>query len=356
MRNTFKLIFVLLLLMMMVILPVSAQDATPEVTAEATPDGAVLPEVVQVDGLELRFSDDGAVVHIVGRIMNGCDLPLNAVVVREDGVLNIELTQVGFDPDAPCTRALLPFEYDVPLEGGIVNQLLINANNTSVLVDAPADAALSYVPLERVAVNLGIENILQGETAGTLVINAALPDGCEDPVHVRQRVDAEAQLIVIDVFITRPTEPRVCTMMLIPFEQTITLPEDLTGFYQLAINGGMYLYDFDISTLIYPGGFDGETFRSPMIIDSVEVLLLESAPVQVVVNVRGSQPDGCEFPAVTEERRDGNAITLEIYREVPLAAMCPAVLVTYEDSINLGMFEPGSYTVTVNGVTVEFEI
>lgn len=348
MRNTFKLIFVLLLLSM--ILPVSAQDATPE----ATPDGAALPEVVQVDGLEVRFSDDGAVVHLVGRIMNGCDLPLNAVVVREEGVLNIEVMQEGFDPDAPCTRALLPFELDVPLEGGIVNQLLINANNYSVLVDAPADAALSYIALERVPVNLLLENILPGEAAGTVLISAALPDGCEDPVHVRQRVDEENRLIAIDVFITRPTEPRACTMMLIPFERTITLPEDLTGRYALAVNGVMVTYDFDTEILIFPGG--EETFRSPMIIDSVEVLLLESAPVQVVVNVRGSQPDGCEFPAITEEQRDGNAITLEIYREVPLAAMCPAVLVIYEDSINLGTFEPGAYTVTVNGVTVAFEI
>jgi hypothetical protein len=286
--------------------------------------------------------------------MNGCELPLNATVLPEGDVLNIELTQEGFDPDAPCTRALLPFEYDVPLEDGIVNSLLINANNYSVLVDAPADAGLTYIPLERVPVNLLLENILPGETAGTLLISAALPDGCEDPVHIRQRVDAEARLIVIDVFITRPTEPRVCTMMLIPFEKTITLPADLTGRYALAVNGVMVTYDFDTALLIFPGG--EATFRSPMIIESVEVLLLESAPVQVVVNVRGTQPDGCEFPAVTEERRDGNAITLEIYRNVPLAAMCPAVLVIYEDSINLGTFEPGGYTVTVNGVTVEFEI
>ena len=100
-----------------------------------------------------------------------------------------------------------------------------------------------------------------------------------------------------------------------------------------------------------------ETFRSLTVIDSVDALLLESFPVQINLQVSGYQPDGCDFPVQVEQRREGNEVFVDIYRNVPLAVMCPAVLVEYNESIHLeGGFESGTYTIHVNDQTIEVTI
>lgn len=100
-----------------------------------------------------------------------------------------------------------------------------------------------------------------------------------------------------------------------------------------------------------------ETFRSPTIIDSVDAQILESFPAQIHLTVNGSQPDGCDYPVQVAQHRDGSTITVEIFREVPLAAMCPMVLLPYDDTISLeGTFESGTYTINVNNYTLEVTI
>ncbi|MEL6148710.1 MAG: hypothetical protein AAFR56_03735, partial [Chloroflexota bacterium] len=93
---------------------------------------------------------------------------------------------------------------------------------------------------------------------------------------------------------------------------------------------------------------DGETFRQPILIDSVQAVAAESLPVQVTLDVSGSIQDGCNFPVITEISQAGTTITVDIYRDVPLAAMCPMMIQPYNESIPLGFMEPGSYTITVN--------
>jgi inhibitor of cysteine peptidase len=86
-------------------------------------------------------------------------------------------------------------------------------------------------------------------------------------------------------------------------------------------------------------------------------MLLESFPVQINLQVSGYQPDGCDFPVQVEQRRQGNEVFVDIYREVPLAVMCPAVVLPYEEIIPLeGGFESGTYTIHVNDQVVEVQI
>jgi inhibitor of cysteine peptidase len=100
-----------------------------------------------------------------------------------------------------------------------------------------------------------------------------------------------------------------------------------------------------------------ETIRSFTVIESVDALLLESFPVQINLQVNGYQPDGCDFPVQVEQRREGNEVFVDIYRDVPLAVMCPAMLVGYEETIHLdGGFESGTYTIHVNDQTIEVTI
>jgi hypothetical protein len=106
-----------------------------------------------------------------------------------------------------------------------------------------------------------------------------------------------------------------------------------------------------------PGASEGQTIHSETIIDSVDAMLLESYPVQIRLSVSGSQPDGCDYPVQVVQHRDGNTVTVEIFREVPPNAICPMILRSYNETIALeGGFESGTYTIHVNDYTLEVVI
>jgi hypothetical protein len=93
------------------------------------------------------------------------------------------------------------------------------------------------------------------------------------------------------------------------------------------------------------------------VIESVEPVIRESAPPQISLNVSGYQPDGCTFPVLVDQTRDGNTITMTIYREIPPEVMCSMQLVPYNEAILLeGDFPPGEYTVDVNGTVVTLTV
>jgi hypothetical protein len=101
----------------------------------------------------------------------------------------------------------------------------------------------------------------------------------------------------------------------------------------------------------------GEMSIAPIQIESVEVRIAESFPVQVSAYVRGVIGDGCSsvLPAVQE--RQGNTITLTINRQRPADAICIQIAKVYEETIRLeGDFPPGEYVLKVNDVTQNFKV
>ncbi len=96
----------------------------------------------------------------------------------------------------------------------------------------------------------------------------------------------------------------------------------------------------------------------PAPVDTVDILVLESFPVQVRVQVRGNLPDRCALLAEPEITREGNAfiVTLAMLRNE--TNTCEQALVPYETSIPLDVvgLPAGVYTVLVNGVGRRFEL
>jgi inhibitor of cysteine peptidase len=93
-------------------------------------------------------------------------------------------------------------------------------------------------------------------------------------------------------------------------------------------------------------------------VDSVDVLTLESFPVQINVQVQGNLPDGCtelQEPLVTQT---DNTFTVVLGTVRPAEAMCTQALVPYETSVPLDVegLPAGEYTVIVNGVTGSFTL
>lgn len=119
----------------------------------------------------------------------------------------------------------------------------------------------------------------------------------------------------------------------------------------------LFLAIFGVSTEVGEPPRPQETFESLTHIESVEAVVLESAPAQIQLHITGFQPNGCDFPVLVEQGRSGNTVTLKIYRNIPQDIMCTAVLVEYNETITLdGTFEPGTYTIDVNGFVVEVTI
>jgi|GEM_PF-2190655 len=93
------------------------------------------------------------------------------------------------------------------------------------------------------------------------------------------------------------------------------------------------------------------------VIESVEVAILESFPMQLQLTVSGYQPDGCDFPVEVEQSVEGNDVTLHIYRNVPADAMCPMVLNPYEETIMVdGSFEGGTVNIQINDFSTSVDL
>ena len=92
-------------------------------------------------------------------------------------------------------------------------------------------------------------------------------------------------------------------------------------------------------------------------VDEIEILILESFPVQVQVLVKGNFGDGCEqIKAINTERQDNTfiiTITTHLVGEI-----CTQALVPFEETIPLEVegLPAGIYTVEVHDLTTTFEL
>lgn len=96
----------------------------------------------------------------------------------------------------------------------------------------------------------------------------------------------------------------------------------------------------------------------PLPIETVDVVLMESQPVQASVRVRGYLPDSCHMFAGLEQRRDGNTfvVELEMTRVGGADAVCLQRIEIVEQTIALGALPRGDYRVTVNGIERSFRV
>jgi hypothetical protein len=95
-------------------------------------------------------------------------------------------------------------------------------------------------------------------------------------------------------------------------------------------------------------------------VESIEILTLESFPVQIHVLARGILPDGCTEIDQINQRSDleSSIFWIEITTVRPTGAVCTAEAVPFEESIPLDVYglSAGTYTVDVNGVKETFTL
>ena len=107
-----------------------------------------------------------------------------------------------------------------------------------------------------------------------------------------------------------------------------------------------------------PAGDAGAVEVGLAVVDSIDILIMESMPVQVSVVVRGNLPDGCTSIGQATTERDDKTLVVTLTTQRPVDAMCTQALVPYEQTVPLDVagLPAGVYTVTVNGVSDTFEL
>ena len=93
-----------------------------------------------------------------------------------------------------------------------------------------------------------------------------------------------------------------------------------------------------------------------MPIGEIQVLLAESDPVQVIVEVNGWLPDSCTAHHETLQTQEGNTITIQITTIRPKDAFCATVVTEYQERFFIGALPAGDYRVIVNDVEQKFRI
>lgn len=110
-------------------------------------------------------------------------------------------------------------------------------------------------------------------------------------------------------------------------------------------------------TGVGPASPSGTRETDRLAVESVQVRVLESFPVQVSAQVKGYLRDGCESLAATTQARSGNAITVTIATARETGRACVQVTAPVDENVRLdGAFPPGTYVVRVNGVEQTFRV
>lgn len=98
-----------------------------------------------------------------------------------------------------------------------------------------------------------------------------------------------------------------------------------------------------------PRAGDGALTRGNFYLDSASIQSMESAPVRYSVVLKGNLPTPChKIRVVYNPPNAENKIMLEVYTVVDPNALCAQNLQPLEQTIYLGTFPSGRYTVWVN--------
>jgi len=93
------------------------------------------------------------------------------------------------------------------------------------------------------------------------------------------------------------------------------------------------------------------------LVDEIEIVILESFPIQVQVIAKGNLPDPCtEIYQITQKKEDNTFfITIKTSRS---PGPCIQIIVPFEVKIPLSVYGllAGTYTVDVNGVQATFDL
>ena len=94
-------------------------------------------------------------------------------------------------------------------------------------------------------------------------------------------------------------------------------------------------------------------------VQTLEIKILESYPVQINAIARGQLPDaGCTTIAEVKQTREGNVFNVQVLTKFNLQVFCAQMLTSFEQVISLDVSSllPGTYIAKVNSVEASFQL
>lgn len=105
-----------------------------------------------------------------------------------------------------------------------------------------------------------------------------------------------------------------------------------------------------VDNLYAPRESDSKLSRSQIYLDSSQLNIMESFPLQFSVHLVGSMPTPCHQLRITVSPADQEKrILIEIYSLADPEMMCAEVLQKFDVTIPLGSFPKGHYSIWING-------
>ena len=310
--------------------------------------------VTSIESITSSTNDQsGWQVRIGGSYPRDCAIPLQTEIAYYPNNIDIQLYR-DIPSTALCGLEKDAWAIDFKLDPEAETTYLI-VNDRVWEISAPSseesDAARTpgFTELSRFPVHIDEAILRVGDDLDQyrLSVRGGQAVGCDLPEIYSLRQTREG--ILVGVFNALAAET-ACPDMLVEVDESISFgatdPPSVTLF---AVN------TFQINELEEQTVSDSDKVLTNIF--RVDVNVMESDPRQISLEVEGEHPDGCEYPVLVGQTRQGNTIDIEVYREVPADVFCPMILKPYKGTISLdGAFESGAYTINVNSHSQAIDI
>ena len=138
---------------------------------------------------------------------------------------------------------------------------------------------------------------------------------------------------------------------------SVFLPEATTSPGETQVSGGPTLVGTPMIPTSQPTLALSDATTGQAKVESIEIKVLETVPVEIEVIARGNLPDSCTQIDMDRVQHAGNTYTATVTTKRDTSASCTSSPVPFERTIPLDVFNlpAGLYTVNVNGVIGTFE-
>lgn len=299
-----------------------------------------------LDSIAFSGNDDNMLLTMSGNHPDGCETEEFTRLYQD----NIQANLYHVDnfrllpPGVMCPAVLIPFESEVALE--LENGDIVEIDGNTFLIEDNQPVQLNPYPLVVTSVE-----ILSGVNGNIVAVSGTQDCGFEADAHLLERDFISA----IDIIAYAPSN-EACGDVTTPYDEGF-----LVNSLPIVINGVAYDENGEIDPVASAESDnqppEGNAMPVDTVIESVEVIILESFPMRLQLVVSGYQPDGCDFPVEVEQRVDGNDVTLHILRNVPADVMCTMNLVPYNEEILInGGFTDGTVNIQINDFTTSIDL
>ena len=297
------------------------------------PDVTSRRALPQVERVAFHVTAEGGRLAISGSHAEDCAAPLQTVVHAFPQNLDVQLYR-EIASTAVCGLQEIAFAIELPLEAAAEASAVII--NDEVWLPVVAGGA-AYIKASLFPARIDQATSAQSEGGELLLrLGGSQAVGCALPELFTWREAAAGAFLGVYNALDAAT---VCPDSLVEIDESISLPAtEMPAAALLAVNGILFseLETQNVS----------ETDKVMTNIFRVDATVTGG---QLSLAVEGEHPDGCDYPVLVDQSRDGNHVQVEVYREVPADVFCPMILQPYQGTVEIaGNFAAGEYTVQVN--------